>query len=207
MCGGYELEAEPEALVEAFRIDHNQWPELPRGEFFPRMQAPIVVARVAPDGRVERWLGPARWGLVPHWAQDLSFGDKLYNARAETLAQKPAFREALRRRRCVVPVTAFYEWTKIDGRTQRFVFRPNQGAFLSLAGLWETWRAPEGKKIGSFTVVTVPPNALVAPIHGRMPAVLDPASVERWLDPDADSTALGALLVPCAESWLSRAPG
>src|SRR5690606_2022876 len=73
MCGGYELEADPEALVEAFRIDHNQLPEPPRGEFFPRMQAPIVVARVAQDGRVERWLGPARWGLVPFWAEDLSF--------------------------------------------------------------------------------------------------------------------------------------
>lgn len=208
MCGGYEVDADPQALVEAFRVDHNQLLEPFAREHFPRMLGPIVLTRAASATQPpERWLGLARWGLVPHWAKELSVGDKLFNARAETLAQKPAFRDAFARRRCIVPVTAFYEWRKQGKRSERFVVRAESGAVLSLAGLWEIWRSPSGEKVGSYTVITVAPNRLIAAIHDRMPAVLDSEAVERWLSPDSHADQLAALLAPCAEGVLRAVPG
>lgn len=225
MCGGYELEADPEALVSAFRVDvfPAEQAELLRGlghEHFPRMSGPIVLTR-KPDaeagssareprveaGRATRWLGAARWGLVPHWATDLSIGDKLFNARAETLGVKPAFRDAFRSRRCVVPVAGFYEWRREGKRSQRFVFRAPDARFVALAGLWASWRAPSGEKLGTYTVITVPANGMVAPIHDRMPVVLSAQGVERWLALDAPQEELRALLVPAAPESLRAAPG
>ncbi|MFT3923682.1 MAG: SOS response-associated peptidase [Myxococcales bacterium] len=217
MCGGYELDADPEALISAFRVDVSM-PELGETlaglarEHFPRMQGPIVLTRKPSSERAqaERWLGLSRWGLVPHWATSLAEGDKMFNARAETLEQKPAFREAFRSRRCVVPVSAFYEWHKEGKRSQRFVFRlvGSELPFLPLAGLWASWRAPSGERVGTYAVITVPPNERVAPIHGRMPAVLGSVdAVERWLALDGSPEELTALLVPAPADLLVEAPG
>jgi putative SOS response-associated peptidase YedK len=216
MCGGYELEADPEALISAFRVD--AWlPGLEEEllslapEHFPRMQGPIVLTRKPGPEHPEpaRWLGLSRWGLVPHWASSLSEGDKMFNARAESLTQRPAFRDAFRTRRCVVPVSAFYEWKREGKRSQRFVFRAQEGQpFVALAGLWALWRAPSGERVGSYTVITVAPNQLVAPIHDRMPAVLtSPEAIDRWLALDASPDELTRLLQPAPPDDLRAEPG
>ena len=215
MCGGYELEANPEALVSAFRVeaslpDLGDQLSLLAPEHFPRMQGPIVLTRKPGPEHPEpaRWLGLSRWGLVPHWAVSLAEGDKLFNARAETLAQKPAFRDAFRTRRCVVPVSAFYEWRREGKRSQRFVFRGEGTKYLALAGLWALWRAPSGERVGSYTVITVEPNELVVPIHDRMPAILaSPEADDRWLALDASPDELNALLRPAQPDLLRAEPG
>jgi putative SOS response-associated peptidase YedK len=209
MCASYELDADPEALVAAFRVDHGELTGPVEREHFPRMVAPIVMTRAAsPEHpRAERWLGQARWGFVPFWAKALTEGDKLFNARAETLSEKPAFRDAFARRRCIVPVTAFYEWRKEGKRSQRFVLRASAGGLFALAGLWSSWRSPAGDKTGTYTVITVPPNGVVAPIHDRMPAVLTAQAVESWLDPSLGPAELHGLLAPCADELLAALPG
>ena len=179
-------------------------------EHFPRMRGPIVLTRKpSPEHpRATRWLGLSRWGLVPHWASSLSEGDKMFNARAETLLQRPAFRDAFLARRCVVPVTAFYEWRREGKRSQRFVFRSQEARFVALAGLWALGRAPSGERVGSYTVITVEPNQLVAPIHDRMPAVLTSSEeVERWLALDTSPDELSELLRPADLGALRAEPG
>lgn len=208
MCGGANLELEPEALARAFRVDRVQ-KELPfaRGERFPGQQSPIVIAHALQTGGVERVLGSARWGLVPFWAKDESIGHKLFNARSETLAEKPAFRDAFAQKRCIVPVSSFYEWRGPKGKKQRFVFVPEGAACFALAGLWATWRAPDQTRLTTFTVITVEANAVVRPVHERMPALLVGDAVELWLSLDASPEALKALLAPSPSEWLSGAPG
>jgi putative SOS response-associated peptidase YedK len=168
----------------------------------------VVTRKPGPDWpEPARWLGPSRWGLVPHWADDLAIGAKLFNARSETLAQKAAFRDAFRSRRCVVPVSAFYEWSREGKRSQRHLFHAPDRALLALAGLWATWRAPSGERVGTYTIITVPPNALVEPIHDRMPAVLRGAEIDAWLALDTSLDELTALLHPAPPESLVTEPG
>jgi putative SOS response-associated peptidase YedK len=224
MCGGYELTADPEALVEAFKVQPEQLdlqlfgaspagsPTAPQSahvaELFPGMSAPIVVARTASDGSLTRHLGLARWGLIPFWAKDPNIGRKLFNARSDGLSDKPSFRGAFRERRCLIPVSAFYEWRRDEqGKSQRFRFRPRHGAFLALAGLWETWRDAAGNKVGSFTVVTTDANDVVSPIHERMPVILAEGGHDLWLSRASAADELLKLLVPCPRDWVTMEPG
>jgi putative SOS response-associated peptidase YedK len=163
----------------------------------PGTAAPVVV-------NLERPLVTAhRWGLVPHWARDPKMGYRMINARAETLAEKPAFRAAIRRRRCLVLADGFYEWRKQGRQKTPFYIRRRSGGLLTLAGLWESWKQPDGESLRSFTIITVGPNRLLEPIHDRMPAILGPDARDRWLDPDpADPATLAPLLAPCAEDEL-----
>ncbi len=206
MCGGYALDVDPEALVRAFRVDRNQL-ELPfTPEHFPKQRCPIVVARKLPEGGFERVLGAARWGLVPAWAKDPSIGDRLYNARSESLAEKASFKDSFAQRRCIVPASAFYEWQGPKGHKQRFAVRAADGSVLGLAGLWSLYRFADGERLGTFTVITVDANALVSQIHDRMPAVVAPRDVDAWLDPRADVAHLSALLRPAPDGLLTLAP-
>ncbi|HSV15338.1 MAG TPA: SOS response-associated peptidase [Tepidisphaeraceae bacterium] len=128
-----------------------------------------------------------RWGLVPSWAKDLSVGNRMINARAETLAEKPAFARLLRRRRCLVPADGFYEWRKEAGgriKTPMYI-RMADGHPFAFAGLWDTWRDSSGQTVRSCTIITTTPNELVRSIHDRMPAILREADYERWLQPEA----------------------
>jgi putative SOS response-associated peptidase YedK len=125
------------------------------------------------------------WGLIPSWAKDPAIGNRMINARAETLAEKPAFRTALRRRRCLVPADGFYEWKKDPGgktKTPMHV-RMKSGEIFAFAGLWETWHAPDGSVVPSLTLITTQPNELMSEIHDRMPVILKPQDYQRWLDP------------------------
>ena len=146
-----------------------------------------------------------RWGLIPSWARDPKIAFQCTNARAETVATRPAFRDAFRHRRCAVPVDGFFEWER-SGRQPlpwRFV-RPDRSVFL-LAGLWETWRPPgEGVDVETFTLITTTANADMEPIHDRMPVILDPASLRTWLDPRSSPASLGSVLKPSPATTLIR---
>jgi putative SOS response-associated peptidase YedK len=142
------------------------------------------VAVVPNDGRNQ--VDFFQWGLVPHWAKDASCGSRMINARREGVADKPAFRSAFRRRRCLVPASGFYEWKKHpDGKTKTPMhIRMKDKKPFAFAGLWEVWRAPDGSKLQTCTIITGPPNELVGAIHDRMPSILKPEDYHRWLDPD-----------------------
>jgi putative SOS response-associated peptidase YedK len=131
-----------------------------------------------------------RWGLVPSWAKDTKLGCSTFNARAEEASKKPAFREALKARRCLVPADAFYEWKRIDSKTkQPFAIALKSGEPCAFAGLWERWQPREGAALETFTILTTDPNELMEPIHNRMPVILEPRDYSRWLDtggPDSD---------------------
>jgi putative SOS response-associated peptidase YedK len=145
-----------------------------------------------------RALDLLRWGLVPLWAKDPSFGPKAINARGETIATNNIFKDAFERRRCLIPADAFYEWQKQNGATQPWAIVPVDGGLFAFAGLWERWKSPtDGSILRSFTIVTDKPNALCAPIHDRMPVILPPAAWPMWLgETEASPAALLALLQP-----------
>jgi putative SOS response-associated peptidase YedK len=128
-----------------------------------------------------RELAFLKWGLIPWWAKDAHIGMKLINARAETLADKPAFRDAYRRRHCLVPADAFYEWKPVAGRKQPYCIRLRDDGPFGMAGLWERWKDPSGQLVESCTIVTVDANSLVAPLHDRMPLILASSDYDAWL--------------------------
>ena len=125
-----------------------------------------------------------QWGLVPFWTKDIAIGNKMINARGETLLDKPAFRTLLKRRRCIVPASGFYEWQKTDAKTKTPMYiTPTDSAIFTLAGLWDIWRSPDGSELPTFTIITTSPNKLMQQVHDRMPVILDRSDVDRWLTP------------------------
>ena len=148
-----------------------------------------------------------KWGLIPSWAKDHKIGNRLINARGETLAEKPSFRTAFKRRRCLIPATGFYEWQRNpDGRTKTPIYIAlKSGTPFAFAGLWESWHSPEGQRIQSCTIITTEPNDLMAPIHNRMPVIIPADAYNLWLDP-AERTDLQDLLVPYAAQEMIAHP-
>jgi putative SOS response-associated peptidase YedK len=171
---------------------------------------------VAPTDRVyavaehegERRLGAFRWGLIPWFAKEAKAAARHINARAETAATSPVFRDAFAHKRCVIPADGFYEWEKRDrgGKVPHFVHHTD-GTPLALAGLWSSWKSPDGERLTTCSILTTDPNRLVAPIHDRMPVILPPAAWDRWLDRAVtDVSELRALLIPAADGGLSEYP-
>jgi putative SOS response-associated peptidase YedK len=147
----------------------------------PQSTQPIVRQS---RGSGEREFALLRWGLVPFWAKDAKFGYSTINARAEEAASKPAYREALKKRRCLVPADAFYEWMKPNAKLKiPYAIALTSGEPCALAGLWESWRPPEGPPLETFTILTTDPNEVTEPFHNRMPVILEPRDYDRWLDP------------------------
>jgi putative SOS response-associated peptidase YedK len=179
MCGRYSLTTAPEALRRLFDFDVT--PNLePRYNIAPTQSAPVV--RPAADG-TGRELAMLRWGLIPSWAKDASIGNKMINARAETVAEKPSFRSAFRHRRCLVPADGFYEWRREGEIRQPFRIGMKGGAPFAFAGLWESWTGQEdGTAIETFTIITTNANRRLLPIHARMPVILAPEAYDTWLD-------------------------
>lgn len=204
MCGRITLSSSGRELAEKFELE--QEPELaPRYNIAPTQDMAIVRAQ---EG--VRALSLARWGLVPSWAKDPAIGNRMINARCETVATKAAFKKALRTRRCVVPASGFYEWTG-EGRDRRpFLFAPPDGKPFGIAGLWETWRdrsQPDAPPLESVVIVTTEANATLRPFHDRMPVILSDRDTARWLDPGLrDPEDAVSLLVPCPPSWLDSTP-
>ena len=145
-----------------------------------------------------------RWGLVPSWAKDISIGNRMINARAETLAERPSFRSAFRRRRCLVVADSFYEWKRDRRSRTPMRISLESGELFGFAGLWESWTSPEGHRILSCTIVTTAANEFIKPIHDRMPVILSPDAEPMWLDPDVqDTDALSELLTPYPSDLMS----
>jgi len=178
MCGRYNIITDAQALYDAYQVEADIVEgRLARYNVAPATDQLVIVAE---GGRcAARW---HRWGLIPHWAKDAAVGYKTINARGETVAAKPAFRAALRQRRCLVPASGFYEWQVQGAGKQPYLIRPRNGALISFAGLWESWAGPEGE-VRSFAIITTAPNALMARIHDRMPAIIPREQHARWLDP------------------------
>ncbi len=193
MCGRFTLTADLNAVQEAF-----PWMYVPEG-LQPRYNiAPTQpVAVVANDGKNR--LDYFTWGLVPSWAKDPEIGSRMINARAETLAEKPSFRNAFRRRRCLVLADGFYEWrASADSKRKTPMYiQLASGKPFAFAGLWEVWNGPDGSQILSCTIITTSPNALMEPIHNRMPVILPPEAYPLWLLPgEQDPARLASLLAP-----------
>ncbi|MYC29285.1 MAG: SOS response-associated peptidase [Chloroflexi bacterium] len=191
MCGRYSLIADIQELARQFEFDGSGFDNSPRYNVAPT-QSVLTVTH-----REERQAEQMRWGLIPSWAKDASIGNRMINARGETVAQKPSFRNALQRRRCLVLADGFYEWQKAGKakRPMRIVLK--SGAPFAFAGLWESWRSPEGETVRSCTIVTTAANDLLRPIHERMPVILPHELEDFWLDGDVtDSAALTDVLAP-----------
>ena len=191
MCGRYSLIADIQELARQFEFDGTGFENSPRYNVAPTQSVLTVTNR---DERQAEYM---RWGLIPSWAKDASIGNRMINARGETVAQKPSFRSALQRRRCLVLADGFYEWQKVGKgkRPMRIVLK--SGEPFAFAGLWETWRDPEGELIRSCTIVTTEANSLLRPIHERMPVILPRELEEFWLDGDVtDPAALTDVLSP-----------
>ena len=191
MCGRYSLIADLGELARRFEFD-GDWLTFESAYNIAPTQEVLTVV-----GAETRRGGFMRWGLVPWWAKDLSIGSRLINARAETVAERPAFRDALRHRRCLVLADGFYEWqrTGASKRPMRVVMRT--GEPFAFAGLWSTWKSPDGNRIASCAIITTTTNDLLRPIHDRMPAVLSMHMEEFWLDAAVDDPdMLASALTP-----------
>jgi len=178
MCGRFTLTVDPADLIEQFGLAGP-----PPGGLGPRYNIAPTQSVAVVANEAERTLELFKWGLIPAWAKDPKIGNSLINARAETLAEKPAFRAALKRRRCLVLADGFYEWQKLPTGKQPMYIQLQDGRPFAFAGLWETWKAGAGPVLKTCTLITTAPNALMAEIHNRMPVILQPADYAAWLTP------------------------
>lgn len=205
MCGRVFQTAPPKRLAELFGTKNPLVNAPPRYNAAPTDL--LLTVRHNPKTG-ERALDPLRWGLVPHWAKDAKIGASLTNARAETVGEKPSFRDAFARRRCLVPVDGFYEWHRpAEGAKQPYAFAHPANAAgdrppLALAGLWESWRDPAGEILRTVTLVTTRANGVMAPIHDRMPVILAAEEWAIWLGEQVGD--VGALMRPCPDDRLDR---
>jgi putative SOS response-associated peptidase YedK len=203
MCGRFTQTASPEVIAQQFNIST---PPLftPRYNIAPSQ--PIAAIRIDSETAI-RTLVMLRWGLIPSWAKDPKIGYQCINAKAETVAEKPSFRSAFKKRRCLVIATGFYEW-QVRGRIKQpmWIGLQSQAPF-AFAGLWEHWQPPEGQPLETCTILTTEPNDLMAPIHNRMPVILAPTAYDQWLDPKFQHTdSLKALLRPYPSDALRAYP-
>ncbi len=210
MCGRYAFFTPLEAAARLFGVTEIHVPDAaPRYNVAPSQDVPIV--RLSPqvatgDGRI-RELATARWGLVPFWARDPSIGNRMINARAESVAEKPAFRAAFRRRRCLVPADGFFEWQATGSGKQPWYIHHAGSEPLAFAGLWELWdRDEQAPPLATCTIITTRASAFMERLHQRMPAVLDAAARDAWLDPDSPAELLRGLLEPSEDIPLEAHP-
>jgi len=204
MCGRYTLTTPLEGLRAVFLFEESL-NLAARYNIAPTQEVPAI-RRGSDDDR--RHLVLLRWGLIPSWAKEASIGSRMINARAESVAEKPAYRNAFRRRRCLIPADGFYEWqARPSGPKQPYLIAPAAGGPFAFAGLWELWTdKADGETVESFTIVTTEANRRLAAIHHRMPVVLAPADHDAWLDPAAPADALLALLRPAPEETFVATP-
>ncbi|SFS76941.1 SOS response-associated peptidase [Marininema halotolerans] len=193
MCGRFTLTAGLREIVERFQVEeHENQAHLPRYNIAPTQEVPVILMA---EG--QRKLTSMRWGLIPRWAKDPSIGNRLINARSESLTQKPAFRRSFQRYRCLVPADSFYEWKRVDGGKQPIRIMLANEELFAFAGLWDRWDNERGESYQSFTIITTRANEKVKEVHERMPVILHLAEEAAWLDPDwGDPELLSPFLEP-----------
>ena len=202
MCGRFNLRTPVAELASFFDIVFDpplQATLAPRFNIAPSQ--PVLVVRTESD-QVSASL--VNWGLVPGWTRDPAVGNRMINARCETVSEKPSFRAAFSRRRCLVPATGFYEWQKTGGRGKQpwHIHRPDDSP-LAFAGIWEHWEADDGSALETCAIITTAANSRMEPIHHRMPVIVEPADFSAWLDPEHDDRdRLESLMVPCPDGAL-----
>lgn len=203
MCGRFTLSSPADVLEEYFELDSTPQDLIPRYNIAPTQ--PVAIIRQI-EG-LGRHLDRVRWGLIPSWSKDPAIGNRLINARAETVAEKPSFRAAFKRRRCLVPTDGFYEWKAVHGNKQPYWIGLQDRPPLGLAGLWEHWEDPDsGEHIETCTIITTQANCQMQDIHQRMPVILPKSAYAAWLSPDSSLACLQGLLVPYPESTLISYP-
>ncbi len=189
------------ALAETFQLE-----ELPAWQPRYNIAPTQTVVAIAATPAYTRQVHLCRWGLVPSWAKDLTIGAKLINARAETVAEKPSFRAAFKQRRCLIPADGFYEWQRTDRKTkQPYYFQLIDQQLFAFAGLWERWQGDESV-VETCTILTTQANALLQPVHDRMPVMIAPEQYNRWLDSTTTAASLQELLQPYAASAMQSYP-
>jgi len=182
MCGRFARRSTREVLAEWFGVDLEEAPQFSQSyNVAPQSVQPVV--RLGRDSGAPEF-ALMRWGLVPFWAKDAKIGYSTINARSEEVASKPVFREALRKRRCLVPADAFYEWARQDAKNKRpYAIALKSGEPYAFAGLWESWKPKEGEALETFSILTTDANQVLEPIHNRMPVILEPKNYRRWIEP------------------------
>jgi len=202
MCGRFTLHHPAAEVAEVFGVQQVLFPITPRYNIAPSQPVAVVLR----EGDI-RCLDAYKWGLVPSWARDPKVGNRMINARAETLSEKPSFRAAFARRRCLIPADGFYEWKREGDARRPFHIRLRDGRPFALAGLWEEWQAPDGAPLRTCAIITVEPNPLMAQVHNRMPAILGPEAREVWLDPSVNQGRdLQRLLTPYPDQEMEAYP-
>jgi putative SOS response-associated peptidase YedK len=194
MCGRYRLSRRKQIIVEHFDAvsDAEDW--TPRYNIAPTQPVPVI--RQHPT-EPTRHLSQMRWGLIPAWSKDASGAAKMINARSETAHSLPAFRDAMKYRRCLVPADGFYEWRGSGKEKQPYCFEVNEGKLFAFAGLWEGWKDPNGNWIKTYSILTTMPNPVTSPIHDRMPVILNASDYDLWLDPGMkNASVVSELLKP-----------
>src|SRR5215469_9427989 len=201
MCGRYRLSRRKQLVEEYF--DTTPWEEdwNPRFNIAPTQPVPVV--RQHPKESV-RQLSVMKWGLIPHWAKDPPIATRTINAKSETAATKPAFRDPLKFRRCLIPADGFYEWQRAGKSKQPFCFEVSDGELFAFAALWDGWKDANGHWVKTCSILTTTPNAVTSTVHDRMPVILDPDSYDLWLDPEMQNVAVISELLKPYDARLMR---
>jgi putative SOS response-associated peptidase YedK len=200
MCGRYTVTSSPRALRDLFGyLEPANFPA--RYNIAPSQ--PIAVVRLHEGNRQ---FALVRWGLIPAWVKDPRTVSLMFNARGESVSDKPAFRNAMKRRRCLVPADGFYEWQKQGGGKQPFFIRARSGAPLAFAGLWETWIGPNGEEVDTAAIVTTAANETLKPLHDRMPVIVPPEAFDLWLAGEAAAERAASLIEPAPDDLLEAWP-
>lgn len=197
MCGRFTLTAPADQIIDLFEL--QRLPEIEAHYNIAPTQDVLTIRRPGEEADPERDVREAelmRWGLIPHWADDRSIGNRLINARSETVHEKSAFRDAFDKRRCLIAADGFIEWKSVQGRKQPYHVRLRDRGPFGFAGLWERWRDEDGKWLTTCTILTTEPNELVENVHDRMPVIVHPADHELWLSPVAKADDLKAVFTP-----------
>jgi len=200
MCGRYRLSRRKQ-IIEEYLDASGEEDWNPRFNIAPTQHVPVI--RQNPKEPV-RELSLMRWGLIPSWSKDSSGAARMINARSETAATKPVFRESLKSRRCLIPADAFYEWKRDGKAKQPFCFEVNDGELFAFAGLWDRWKDPSGQWVKTCSILTTGPNAVTSSVHDRMPVILDPDNYELWLDPGMRKVAAVSDLLKPFDARLMR---
>jgi putative SOS response-associated peptidase YedK len=194
MCGRYRLSRRKQLIEECFETPESEHEWTPRYNIAPTQLVPII--RQNPKEPVRK-LSLVRWGLIPSWAKDSSIAAQMINARSETADTRPAFRDAVKSRRCLIPADGFYEWQRTGKAKQPYCFEVGEGELFALAGLRDRWKDPTGDMIESCSILTTTPNAVTSAVHDRMPVILDPDCYDLWLDPGMrESAVVSEMLKP-----------